>query len=235
MLIDKKFIFINLPRCASTSFHISCINSEFNVEYFTNRKTLNKVKKFNETDIVHVHEPVNRLIKKFGDKYPIISVKRDKYERFLSMWKHVISEAEKCGEKNTVNLFTKLKISDILYYKSDDLITAKNRHEFIIGFLNRVGINHEMVDLRVLTMLNVLIKPTSDYHQNNPKIIWFDFNNLDQMEAWVRNITNKEFELLNLNSSRFIETEIIIDEEFKKLYNNIYEVFEVKKELKTLI
>ena len=34
MLVENKFLFVNLPRCASTSFHISCLRSGFKIEHY---------------------------------------------------------------------------------------------------------------------------------------------------------------------------------------------------------
>jgi hypothetical protein len=38
MLIDKKFIFLSLPRCASTSFMITCLKNDILVEHFDSSK-----------------------------------------------------------------------------------------------------------------------------------------------------------------------------------------------------
>ena len=36
MLVENKFLFISLPRCASTSFYISCLRSGFDIKHFEN-------------------------------------------------------------------------------------------------------------------------------------------------------------------------------------------------------
>mgnify|MGYP003344721245 CR=1 FL=1 len=33
MLVENKFIFISLPRCASTAFHISCFKHGFELDF----------------------------------------------------------------------------------------------------------------------------------------------------------------------------------------------------------
>lgn len=235
MVIEDKFIFLNIPRCASTSFHISCVNAGFDIKYNAKSNIFHKVKKFDKNDIVHIHEPLNNLISKFGEHYPIISIKRNKYERFLSMWRHVVSETKKYGEKNITNLFTNLTITDILCYESQDLLTSKSRHNFIINFLSKFDLNHMNIDPRVLTMLNVLITPINYYHNDNPNIKWFDLENLVEIEEWVKNITRKDFKLLNLNSSKDVEINIRNNKDFKERYDMVYGVFESKKNHKTII
>jgi hypothetical protein len=235
MLIEDKFIFLNIPRCASTSFHISCINSGFDVKYYTNDEIFRKVKKFDENDHIHTHESINELEAKFGDKYPIISIRRQKYERFFSMWKHVIGEALRYGDKKSANVFTKLKVNDILYYDSDDVIDSKNRHNFIMKFLLKNGLSVVEVDQRILTMLNVLITPTSHYHNNRSDIIWFNFQDLNNLEKWVQELVGKPFNLQNVNSSKNIDCAIKINEDLIREYDRIYSVFDNHKETKSII
>jgi hypothetical protein len=235
MLIENKFIFLNIPRCASTSFHISCVNHGLNIQYHTEDEIFKKVKRFEENDHIHVHETIDQLIEKFGHGYPIISIKRPKYERFFSMWKHVIGETTRYGDKKTADVFTKLELNDILYYSSEDVLNSKNRHNLITGFLLKNGLDFNEVDQRVLTMLNVLVIPISYYHKNNPNIIWFDFHNLNDLEKWVRFNIGKDFELENVNSSKIIECSITINDDFIREYNRIYSVFDNQKETKTTI
>ncbi len=235
MLIENKFIFLNIPRCASTSFHISCINSGLDIQYYTEEEIFKKVKRFGENDHIHVHESIDQLIVKFGVNYPIISIKRPKHERFFSMWKHVIGEAIRYGDKKTADVFTKLELKDILYYSSEDVVSSKNRHNLITGFLLKNGLDLNEVDERVLTMLNVLVIPSSHYHKNNPNIIWFDFHNLNDLEKWVSFNIGKDFKLENVNSSKTIECSFTINDAFIGEYDRIYSVFDKQKETKTTI
>ena len=34
MLVENKFLFISLPSCASTSFYISCIKNELDIQHY---------------------------------------------------------------------------------------------------------------------------------------------------------------------------------------------------------
>ena len=64
MLVDNKFIFVSLPRSASTSFYISCLKNEISVEHYDNVIGLGQVnidifEHDNETiadNIMHAHE-----------------------------------------------------------------------------------------------------------------------------------------------------------------------------------
>ena len=101
MLVDKKFIFISLPRCASTSFMITCLKNKIPIEHL-NSNFDNQLIKINEWEkkskeeladsLIHPHEPLYKLQEKFGVKNQIISIRRNNYDRFLSLWKHIIDE-----------------------------------------------------------------------------------------------------------------------------------------------
>ena len=71
MLVDDKFIFISLPRCASTSFHISCIRNNIDIKFakssendqhydlsLSNGDLVNKM--------THIHERTYELDLEFG-------------------------------------------------------------------------------------------------------------------------------------------------------------------------
>ena len=107
MLIDKKFIFLSLPRCASTSFMITCLKNDISVEHAvsSNDNQLSKIEGWQNMNndeladtLSHFHEPLNNLQLKFGNEYQVISIRRNRYERFLSLWKHIIDELYRKNE-----------------------------------------------------------------------------------------------------------------------------------------
>lgn len=234
MLVENKFIFLNIPRCASTSFHLTCINEGLKLE-FADDSVLNLVKKRHDDDIVHIHETIYALEEKFGKEVPVISIKRNQYERFLSMWKHIINEADQIGDKKLVDTFTKMKISDILYYSVNDILTAKTRHFLIKDFLLKNGLIFENTDQTIIALLNNLFIHESHYHNNNKRIMWFNINELGELEEWVSNILGTNFTILHLNSSKSVDLSLKIDDEFKNLYNKIYETLDKQKETKSLL
>jgi hypothetical protein len=43
MLVDNKFIFVSLPRSASTSFYITCLKKGIKIEHYDTIIGLNKI------------------------------------------------------------------------------------------------------------------------------------------------------------------------------------------------
>lgn len=245
MLVDNKFFYISLPRCASTSFMATCVKNEINIQHYENSlnvdKQLSIIKKglheidYNQfwREMKHAHEPISFLNKKFGDKYDIISVKRNKYERFVSLWKHILHNMQYSEHNDTLNIFKKLTAADILFYKDYDLLEDDSTNELVEIFKNKY-------DLKKITkygenMLLVLIKPCSFWHSHHSNIIWFDFDKLYELEEWVSNKLGKEFKLLEINSSKQVESSLILDDEFKGLYDSIYYKYDETKSKKTLL
>jgi hypothetical protein len=234
MLVENKFIFLNIPRCASTSFHLTCVKNHLDLR-FADDSVLGLVKKRNDDDIVHIHETINSLEERFGTDIPVISIRRNQYERFLSMWKHIINEAIDIGDKNLVDTFTKMEISDILYYSLNDILTSKMRHHLIKGFLSRKGLVFENTDQKIIALLNNLFIHESYYHNNNDRVIWFNINELDKLEEWVSNMLEIDFNMLHLNSSKSVKVGVEIDGEFIDLYDNIYKTLDNPKKTSSLL
>ena len=55
------------------------------------------------------------------------------------------------------------------------------------------------------------------------------------MEEWVSNILNIDFKLEKINSSQHFECALQLDDYFIEKYNKIYDIYDFKKEHKTLI
>jgi len=245
MLVDNKFFYISLPRCASTSFMATCIKNEINIQHYQDylnvdnqlsalKRDLSEIDYANFwREMNHGHEPINLLQQKFGNNYDIISVKRNKYDRFVSLWKHILHNTSYSEDKNILKIFKKFDAKDILFYKDYDLSDDVSVNEIVETFKKKY-------DLKELSeygknMLFILIKPYSYWHMNNPNIIWFDFERLHELEEWVSNKLGKEFKLLKINSSKRIESNLILDDEFKELYDSIYYKYDEIKKSKTLI
>ena len=243
MLIDNTFIFISLPRCASTSFFVTCLKSNIPVEHFDSNSDnqLNGIDGWQTMDnelladrLTHNHEPLLDLTKKFGKNFPIISIKRNKYERFLSLWKHIIDELFRIGQTELATTFTKLTIDDIFYnITSNDVINLEKKEIIIDDFVNRFKIPKEKWYIR--NMINILITPISEFTNNDPNIIWFDINNLSELEMWVSSKLDIQFKLEKINSSQKYNSTIIIDDIFKEKYDKIYSITENRKSNKTLL
>jgi len=240
MLVENKFLFISLPRCASTSFYISCLRSGFDVKHYSqtfvdNYHTPVNLKLSNEAiadNMAHLHEPLNSLSLKFGNEYEVISIKRDKYQRFLSIWKHIIDLTHMEGRIEVSNIFKKMKLEDIMFYNYSDLIS--NEALVINEFIKKNKIKKFMTD-GLYTMLTILVRHPSYWHNNNPKIKWFEFGDFTELEEWVSNKTGKQFKMKKSNGSQHFECELKLNDEFIKRYNDIYDYYDIQKINKTLI
>lgn len=242
MLVDNKFISLSLPRCASTSFYITCLRNDIIVEHYdesfykkwSHSIDLNLSNEELADKIVHGHEKITDLYKKFGYGYDIIGIRRNRYDRFLSLWKHVVDLSNSSNSPLLNVRLEELKIDDILFFTKDDLLTEKNRAYIIDEFVNRNQLKPYMNDI-VKVMLYILFTPISEYHNHDPNIIWFEFDKLYELENWVSKKLGREFKLEKSNSSNHFKTNLILNDEFINRYNDIYDYYDLPKTKKTLI
>ena len=245
MLVEDKFFFISLPRTASTSFMASCVKQNIKIRHawedvdIENQLKIRK-KKIEDvsyetfaSEFNHPHEPLNVLIEKFGDKYDVISIRRNKYERFISLWKHILHEMDKKEHRDVFNICSKLSLDEILFYNSSNLIDDVETENTVNTFLEKY--NLFKISEYGKNMIRILVKPYSDYHHHNKNIIWFDFNELNKLEEWVSNKLNVNFKLAKINSSNHYNSKLILNDEFRKKYDSIYEIFDEIKIKKTII
>lgn len=215
MLVDKKFIYIALPRCASSSFHWSCLKQGISVENEESEwNTLNadidisKVENDRLMDVImHGHEELHKLKKKFGSGYDVISVRRNRHERFISLFKHTIHEFYRIGETDIYEKLMNLKLEEILFFNSADIISKPKRFEMISQFLRRLDLPFD--HFYGLNIFDILYTPTSYWHHHNSDIIWFDFEKLDEMEEWISHKINKPFKLERTNGSQHFKLSLI--------------------------
>jgi len=263
MLIDNKFIYLSLPRCASTAFHYSCIVNNLDIQ--TNNgewEIANSTIDFNTVDkldimnhIYHGHESIDKLRIKFGDQHPVIAVKRERHERFYSLYKHILFDFQRLGFVQFFETFSKLTLDELFFFTKEDLVSKKQRWDRTCDFLRDLNLLDEKIDISVtskfkkseedyfktntkgyaVNMVDILITPLSHWTNNDPNIIWFDIKEMDKLEKWVSNTLNKPFQIHSLNSSKHMECDIVFDDNFIKRYDSIYDYYDLPKLNKTLI
>ena len=244
MLVENKFIYVSLPRCASTAFMASCVkqnldikhyNNEFNIDNqlsLTQYDNINQIDFQNfEIEFAHSHETLPDLRAKFGYHYDVISVRRNKHERFISLWKHILKLFHRYNNLDTVNKLSNLTIDELLWYKTNDLQSVESVEEVVEIFIKKYKLN---LNESGRTMLRILLFPYSKWHNHDPDIIWFDFNELYKLEEWVSNKLNMDFKLMNLNSSNYFDSKLELNDEFKEKYDSIYLPYDKVKNVKTL-
>lgn len=263
MLVEKKFIYIALPRCASTAFYYSCLVQNINVEHlqedWTKSNSAHDFSKVPIDDIMnyieHGHERVTEYRKKYGEKYPVISVKRDNHDRFYSLFKHVIFDLKRVGAEDLYHHFRNLTLDELFFFTKDDVSTKAKRWDIINEYLlskkfikKPVSIsltspgnfsNSELVKKEtqgyLINIIDILLTPQSYWHNHDPDIIWFDIKNLREMEIWISNRIGREFKMMSANSSKDIECSIKMDGNFVQKYDDIYGQYDSPKFEKTLI
>lgn len=263
MLVDNKFFYLSLPRCASTSFNYSCILNNINIQTYNGEweianadidfKTIDKVNLMNY--IYHGHESIAELRSKFGTNYPVIAVKRNRHERFYSLYKHILFDFQRLGFNSFYETFSKLQLNELFFFNKENITTKRLRWEVICDYLIKLGLLDEKIDVSVtskfrkseeeyfksntkgyaVNMIDILLTPLSYWTSNDPNIIWFDFNNMGEMESWVSEKLNKPFVLHSVNSSKHMKCNIVLDDDFIKKYNSIYDYYDFPKTNKTLI
>lgn len=241
MVIDNKFIYLNLPRCASTSFHIACLKNKLSIQYYNtliHSSIPNYLEKDADVEVVadmmtHSHERLSDLKAKFGNELPIIAVKRNPYERFISLWKHVIDEVYKIGDTESANILAHLSVDDILFYKSDDIHSNNVKYPIIKTFLKKHLPKNTNPYIHI--MINILITPTSYYHHYDKSILWFDFDKLYELEDWVSEMIGIPFKLEKSNSSQHFDCNLKNDDYFRIKYDSIYSRYDNPKSNNSLI
>jgi hypothetical protein len=236
MLVDDKFIIILIPRCATTSFVATCQNTDIKTK--SGKSDIggyDKIINLTTKKYTHYHDDISFLKKRFGNKYPIIAVKRNQYDWFLSLWKMILSVMLSHHYKDeTVKKLSKLTIDDILFF---------DKNKYCLHELNDViDISKQFFEINKIEfyppfqeLLSLLYTPQSWYHKFDKDVIWFDFDELNKLEDWVSNQLGREFKLENINSSKSIDSVIVNDEYYKKKLDSIYLKYEVIKENKTMI
>lgn len=240
MLVDNKFYFISLPRCASTSFMISCLKQGINIKHYhsnlDHQEQVDLEVMSNEEiadNLTHGHESIIDLERKFGKGYDIISIKRDKYDQFISLWKHILDEIQRVGDIDNYSILKELDENDILFYQSNDTLTPEDATRTFYEFMKRLKIKswHPYTE----TVVKMLYPHISLFHENYKNILWFDIKNLSELEKWVSSKLNKPFELYKINSSQHFDCSLKDTENFRKKYDSIYTRFEAYKKTKTLL
>jgi hypothetical protein len=245
MLVDNKFLYISLPRCGSTSFHYSCIINGLDVKNLDTRADFDNskidFKSINESDIMnfieHGHSSISELQKKFGYNLPVISVTRDKYERFYSLYRHIIFDLNRIGASELSYKFSKFSLNELFFFNTNDIMTKQSRYHIINQYLFNImpELKYDSSYRYIHNIIDILLTPLSHWHTHNKNIIWFNINEMNKLEEWVSDITNIEFKIKHVNSSSFIETDIKLDTHFMLKYDSIYGYYESPKSNKSII
>jgi hypothetical protein len=187
--------------------------------------------------IEHGHTPLIELQKKFGYDLPIVAVRRNKYERFYSLYKHIIFELDRIGVSDLSCKFSNFNLKDLFFFNKFDMMTKESRYRCIRNYLLQISpeLIHNELYQYIVNILDILLTPLSHWHHHNKDINWFDINETKKLEEWVSNIINTEFKLMHVNSSSFIQTNLKLDDMFIEKYDSVYEYYDSPKSNKSVI
>lgn len=243
MLVGNKFIYINLPRCASTSFVISSYRRNISLKYYTSMvESVNEIVDMTLPDeeyadnLMHPHEPIHQLEEKFGNNYEIIAVTRDRHERFISLWKHILDEVQRTGDLHSFEILSNLTEKDIFIFTPNEISIKDNETiKKVVNekFIDKFGLSKDNPYLS--TILTIALTPYSHYHNFDSRIIWFDFNELYKLEEWVSNKLELNFKLDKINSSQHFDCNLKLNNSFIEKYNSVFDRFDLQKYKKTLL
>ena len=131
------------------------------------------------------------------------------------------------------NIFLELDVDDLLFYNTNDVLGKSNIIRLVDSFLKRIG--YEGNEPSIIPLLMPMFSPLSTYHNHNPNIIWFDFDNLKKLEEWVSIKTNKDFRIDVFGSSKEYKSKISVNDYFIEKYNKIYDYYDIVKNQNTLL
>jgi hypothetical protein len=225
-----------MASCVKHELTIKHVNEKYDIE---NQKIKNKKENheifFNEfqNEFSHVHESLIGLRNRFGNEHEVISVKRNKYERFFSLWKHILHEMDLKLDNDTFQKCEKLNADEILFYNNYNLLDSNDVNKIVDEFI----LKNELTNINDYgkNMLKILVRPYSTYHLHDQNIIWFDFNELNKLEEWVSNKLKIDFKLLKINSSQQYKSNFILDDYFRTKYDSIYKIYDEIKTKKTIL
>jgi hypothetical protein len=233
MLVDNKFIFISIPRCATVSFERTCISSKLELD-FNPYALATKQLKNGESPTYHSHVEYSILKTLYGDKYPIITINRNPVDRFISGWKYVLSEVQ-TTDAELYHQLVKLSNEEFMFYFLKHFKNLKFTDTNIINFFNEFILNFKLTRNLSVKFKTVLLD-NSYWTENAEDITYFNFENeIPKLEEWVSEKCNVDFKLLHTNDTKRIDLNLVKNQSFIDFYHQDLFPTTVKKIEKSLI
>jgi hypothetical protein len=219
MLVGNKFLFLKIPRTGTTSFERSCFLANLEVKYPTDQLLTHKRAATGNSPLRHSHEPVSLIREVFGYDYPIVAIKRDELDRFISAWKYCIKnledvdfEAAQILKQVDNKTFIEAWI-EILGYSAQ-----LNEVEKITAFVTYLVGRSIPFNLNFYSIFSQTLSGPSRWHENNPDILYFDFKNLGSLEKYVKENVDISYELIISNHTKTQKTNLKPTDELKEFY-----------------
>jgi hypothetical protein len=131
MLINNDFVYLPIPKNASTSIMYSLL--QWRIKFDSGNEEINKqmIEEISKTEFTHYHTTYDYLINKFPNK-KAVGIRRPSVDRFFSSLKYMIQECrrnnvelkynfEKLKESEVIEIFTKI-FYDLPYSKDRPIV-----------------------------------------------------------------------------------------------------------------
>ena len=139
MLINNDFVYLPIPKNASTSIVYSLLQWRIKVD--SGDKEINKqmFEQVKKNGCTHYHTTYNHIINKFPNK-KIVGIRRHSTDRFLSSLKFMIKECrennielkynfEKLNESEVIEIFTKI-FYELSFTKDNPILFANELKQY---------------------------------------------------------------------------------------------------------
>ena len=226
MLINNDFVFLPIPKNASTSIVYSVMKWGIDVDFGSshlNKIMLNEFVSNNE--FLHPHYSIDFFKDKFPNK-KIIGIKRNSTDRFISALKYMII---RCKVEN-VNLkydFENLFEDDVIQIFTN-IFTELNEHNDIPQNLENIikkYLSNDYLKFNKMYLLNF----TSQYFWGlNDCDIIIDIENLNEFESHIKKFKSA-FNLIKSNRSDTVNLKIKKTEKLNIFVNNVIDLKWINK------
>jgi len=219
MLIENKFVFVAIPKCATMSFEDACFNNNFTIDYspygLFNKGLLNGTKPTS-----HVHVPITKLREIHGHRYPFVTLTREDVSRFVSAWKHILKIIKNTDIK-FYDILKNVGNDEFCHHFGNYFKNLRLSKESVVSFLNEFTDkkNHEK---HVIDIFMSVFRPTLDWTNNDKTLIKFSFENeIPQFEKWISEKCGVDFKLSHINDTNGIDTKLIKDDFLINFYQTM--------------
>jgi hypothetical protein len=208
MLINNDFVYLPIPKNASTSIVYSLIQWRIKVD--SGNEEINKImiNQINKTEFAHYHTTYDYLINKFPNK-KVVGIRRPSVDRFLSSLKYMIQESKKNNVKLKYN-FEKLNESEVIEIFDKILYELPFAKDKPIAFANELkqyrNKIHKIIKENITTnYLNFDYNLLNNFHSQyawglNKCDIIIDISELNTFTEMIK-ITKPNFNLIKLNDT----------------------------------
>lgn len=233
MLVDNKFIFISIPRCATVSFEHTCISNKLELD-FNPLMLSTKQLKTGTIPTYHSHTRYSGFKDLYGDKFPIITINRNPVDRFISGWKYVLLEVRTI-DVELYHQLIELSNEEFMFYFLKHFKNLNFNETNIKEFFNEFVFNFKLTR-NLLVKFKTILLDNSHWTENADEIIYFNFENeIPKLNQWVSEKCNIDFKLQHTNDTKKVDLKLIKNQRFIDFYNHELFPTTIKKIEKSLI